>query len=125
MFQRSSDFQVEFPDTIQEPYSVEEMFKTWSFESDQPMSFTPLGEMVQKELPTSIFHCKDINYAADNLGIRSTLKIVGHRTEISELDKWGELIPRTKIVVIGSANEMELCALTTLFESCTMESWEG
>jgi G3E family GTPase len=81
--------------------------------------------MVRRELPASIYRCKGILYAADNPRKRITLQIVGRRTEISELDEWGERTPHTKIVAIGSANEIDPDSLTTLFESCVIEPEES
>jgi len=96
-----------------------EMFETWSFDTDQPLSLERLREMVRRDLPASVYRCKGIIYTSDNPGKRIALQIVGRRTEISVLDDWGERIPRTKIVAIGSANEIDPDQLTALFESCT------
>ena len=118
MVRQTGDIHIEVPDVAYEPRSAGEMFKTWSFETDRPLSLTRLREMVQRELPASIYRCKGILYSADNPGKRFTLQIVGRRTELSELDEWGERTPHTKIVAIGSANEIDPESLTAQFESC-------
>ena len=51
-------------------------------------------------------------------GKRYALQIVGRRTEISELDEWGERTPQTMIVAIGSPDEINPDLLKALFESC-------
>jgi len=92
------------------------MFAALSYESDQPFSLETLREMVRKELPASIYRCKGIVFAADSPGKRIALQIVGRRTEISELDEWGDRTPRTQIVAIGApinANE-----LSNQFDGC-------
>ena len=92
------------------------MFDTWSYESDRPFSLETLREMVRKELPASIYRCKGIVFAADSPDKRIALQIVGRRTEISELDEWGDRTPRTQIVAIGAAiNAQEL---SNQFDGC-------
>jgi G3E family GTPase len=122
MVRQTSDIQFEFRDAAQVPQSAGNMFQTWSFETDQPLSLTRLREMVQRELPASIYRCKGIIFSAENPGNRITLQIVGRRTEINELDEWGERKPHTKIVAIGSANEIDPDSLTLLFKSCIGET---
>ena len=92
------------------------MFDRWSYESDQPFSLEALREMVRKELPASVYRCKGIVFAADSPDKRIALQIVGRRTEISELDEWGNRTPRTQIVAIGAPiNAQEL---SNQFDSC-------
>ena len=96
------------------------LFETWSYESDRPVLLESLREMVRKELPASIYRCKGIVFAADLPDKRIALQIVGRRTEISELDDWGERTPRTQIVAIGDAiNTQEL---SEKFDACIDQS---
>ncbi len=92
------------------------MFQTWSYESDRPFSLEALRQMVRKELPASIYRCKGIIFAADSPDQRFTLQAVGRRTEISELDEWGERTPRTQIVAIGA--EIDAQELSDKFDTC-------
>jgi G3E family GTPase len=78
--------------------------------------------MVRRELPASVYRCKGILYSIEQPDKRFALQIVGRRTEISELDQWGEQTPQTKIVAIGSVNEIDSELLTELFESCIRET---
>ncbi|MCK4978174.1 MAG: GTP-binding protein, partial [Anaerolineales bacterium] len=121
MVRQKNDIQIEPLDSVHGHQSAGEMFKTWSFDTDRPLSLERLREMVRRELPASVYRCKGILYCIDNPGKRFTLQIVGRRTEISELDEWGERAPRTKIVAIGSSNEIDPDSLTALFESCISE----
>jgi len=92
------------------------MFETWSYESDRPMSLEDLRRMVQRELPVSVYRCKGIVFAADSPDKRLSLQVVGRRTEISEMDDWGERTPRTQVVAIGSSINAE--DLNTKFDAC-------
>ncbi len=92
------------------------MFQTWSYESDRPFSLELLRQMVRRELPASIYRCKGIIYAADSPGKRYALQIVGRRTEITELDEWGERTPRSQIVAIGAA--INAPELSDKFDAC-------
>ncbi|MDJ0900649.1 MAG: GTP-binding protein [Xenococcus sp. MO_188.B8] len=93
-----------------------QMFETWSYESDRPFSLETLRQMVRRELPASIYRCKGIVYVAESPNKRFSLQIVGRRTELSELDDWGERSPRNQIVAIGSSiNAQEL---SRKFDTC-------
>ena len=96
------------------------MFDTWSYESDEPFSLDALREMVRRELPASIYRCKGIIFATDSPDKRLTLQAVGRRTEITELDEWGEREPRTQIVAIGSPIDAE--ELRGKFDACIEQS---
>jgi G3E family GTPase len=72
--------------------------------------------MVRRELPESIYRCKGIIFAADSPDKRLTLQAVGRRTEISELDEWGERTPRTQIVAIGAVIDAQ--ELSDKFDAC-------
>jgi len=118
MVRTDNDIKTDSLDSLHRHQSAGEIFETWSFDTDKPLSLERLKEMVRRELPASVYRCKGIFYAADNPGKRIALQIVGRRTEIRVLDDWGERIPRTKIVAIGSSDEIDRGALTMLFESC-------
>ncbi len=96
------------------------MFQTWSYESDRPFSLELLRQMVRKELPASIYRCKGIVYTTDFPDKRYALQIVGRRTEIVELDEWGERMPRTQIVAIGAA--INAPELSDKFDACLEQS---
>jgi G3E family GTPase len=98
--------------------SAKGMFDTWSYESSQPFSLDALRKMVQRELPASVYRCKGIIYTTDNPDKRITLQIVGRRTDISELDDWGERTPHTQIVAIGESGEIDAQELRSKFDSC-------
>jgi G3E family GTPase len=98
--------------------SARGVFDTWSYETDQPFSLDALRQMVQSELPASIYRCKGIFFTDDFPDKRLTLQTVGRRTEIYELDEWGDRAPRTQIVAIGGSGQVDPRALTELFDGC-------
>ena len=55
-------------------------------------------------------------FVADSPDKRIALQIVGRRTEISELDDWGDRTPRTQIVAIGSRIDAQ--DLSNQFDAC-------
>ena len=100
--------------------SLREMFQTWSFESDRPFSLAALREMVRRDLPATIYRCKGIIYTADNPEKRLTLQAVGRRSEIYDVDEWGQRRPRTQIVAIGSSIDAK--ELSNMFNACIAQS---
>lgn len=98
--------------------SAKGMFDTWSYESSKPFSLETLKKMVQRELPASIYRCKGIIHTIDQPDKRFSIQIVGRRTEISELDNWGERTPRSQIVAIGESGKIDSQELRSKFDSC-------
>ncbi len=98
------------------------VFQTWSYESDRLFSREMLQQMVRRDLPESVYRCKGIVFSADTPSKRLSLQAVGRRTEIRELDEWGDRAPRTKIVAIGRSIDAD--ALTADFDACTLERRE-
>jgi G3E family GTPase len=96
--------------------SAGRIFDTWSYESDQPFSLEALRQMVRRQLPASVYRCKGIVYAVEAPDKRLAIQAVGRRTEISELDEWGERTPRTQIVAIGESIDAE--ELNSMFDAC-------
>ena len=94
------------------------MFDTWSYESGRPFSLEALRQMVQRELPASVYRCKGIVFTDDSPDKRLALQIVGRRTELSELDDWGERRPRTQIVAIGESGGIDAQELQRKFDAC-------
>jgi len=91
-------------------------FDRWSYASDRPFSLEALRHMVQRKLPASVLRCKGIIQTAEAPDHRFALQAVGRRTELLELDAWGERTPSSRIVAIGA--DMDVAALQDLFESC-------
>jgi len=100
------------------PGPASEMYDTWSYETDQPFSMEALREMVRRELPASIFRCKGIIFTSDSPDKRYALQVVGRRTEIQELDEWGDRAQFTQIVAIGESGGFDAQELNKKFDAC-------
>ena len=98
----------------------DQLFETWSYESDRPVSLEALRRMVQRELPASVYRFKGIVFASDFPDKRVALQVVGRRTEISELDEWGKRAPLTQIVAIGA--QINAQELNEKFNACIERS---
>ena len=95
-----------------------EMFSTWSFETDRPVSIDTLRQMVRRDLPASVYRCKGIIHTAETPERRGVLQVVGRRADVSMADCWGDQTPRTRIVAIGAKYSLDADLLHSLFERC-------
>ncbi len=100
--------------------TASDIFETWSYETDRPFSTESLQQMVRRELPATVYRCKGIIYTADQPEKRLTLQVVGRRTDLYELDNWGERPPCSQIVAIGSQIDAE--DLSNKFDACLVKS---
>ena len=94
-----------------------QVFSTWSYETDQPMSLDLLKETAKK-LPASIYRCKGVIHSADEPDRRTVLQVVGKRVDLSLEKKWGKRAPRTQIVAIGATGAIDEALLREKFEAC-------
>jgi G3E family GTPase len=95
---------------------IESTLERWSYRTAEPFSLDALRRMVQRELPESVYRCKGIVYAADSPGKRLALQVVGRRTQIVDIDEWGERPRLSEIVAIGSGIDEQ--HLNDLFDTC-------
>ncbi len=95
---------------------IESTLERWSYRTAEPFSLDALRRMVQRELPASVYRCKGIVYAADSPGKRLALQVVGRRTQIVDIDEWGERPRLSEIVAIG--NNLDEQHLNDLFDTC-------
>ncbi len=93
-------------------------FKTWSYETDQPLSLEALRESVSK-LPASVYRCKGVVHTTEEPGRRVILQAVGKRIDIAVEHEWNGRDPRTRIVVIGTGDGMDEAALRNVFDECS------
>lgn len=103
-------------DETHHPDALAPMFDRWSYRSSEPFSLDALRRMVQRELPESVYRCKGLIYAADSPNKRLALQVVGGRTQIVDLDEWGERPRLSEIVAIGS--QIDSQKLNDLFDAC-------
>ncbi|GAB63040.1 MAG: GTP-binding protein [Candidatus Jettenia sp.] len=100
------------------------VFGTWSYETDRPLSLDVLSEIVSK-LPVNIYRAKGVMYTLDAPERRVILQVVGRRVDISLADEWGKRTPRTQIVAIGAAGAIDEESLRAKFEQCIGNSVAG
>jgi G3E family GTPase len=95
------------------------VFNTWNWSSDQPFSMESVQALVDK-LPATIYRAKGIVYIQDYPDSRFILQIVGRRGTLMIAEEWGDQIPSTQMVVIGSAGGIDPAVLTSLFEGAVV-----
>jgi G3E family GTPase len=94
-----------------------QIFRTWSYQTDQPLSVEMLRESARK-LPASVYRCKGVIHTTEEPGRRVILQVVGKRVDIAAGDDWNGRAPRTRIVVIGADDGMDEAALGEIFDGC-------
>ncbi|MES2923777.1 MAG: GTP-binding protein [Verrucomicrobiota bacterium] len=94
-------------------------FRTWSYETDEPLSLEALRETARK-LPASIYRCKGVVHTADEPGRRVILQVVGKRVDIAMGDTWNGREPRTRIIAIGAHGGVNGASLREAFDKCRM-----
>jgi G3E family GTPase len=92
-------------------------FDTWHFLSDDPLNESALRTAV-RELPAAVYRCKGFVQLADKPNERTVLQTAGRRTELTSLGPWGELTPRTDLVVIGAEGSIDADHLQAAFDAC-------
>ena len=97
-----------------------QVFDTWSYQSDQPMSLEALKAMVKKLLPANVYRCKGIVNTSEQPELRGILQVVGRRATTDFDELWDDRAPRTQIVAIG--RDLDSKELRSLFDSCLVET---
>jgi G3E family GTPase len=98
-------------------HNPSQMFSTWSYETDRPVSLEPLSRMAAR-LPETVYRCKGVVYAADAPARRAVLQMVGRRVDVALRDGWGKRPPRTQIVAIGAPGSINPELLRAQLEAC-------
>jgi G3E family GTPase len=96
-------------------------FRTWSYETDQPLSLEALRETARK-LPATVYRAKGVIHSSDAPTRRAVLQVVGKRVDLSLQDEWGGRAPRTQIVVIGAAGGIDGAFLRDQFQKVVAPS---
>jgi G3E family GTPase len=94
-----------------------DVFDTWSYQTDRPLSLTALREMARK-LPGNIYRAKGIIYTTDAPEQPAVLQLVGRRADISFQDGWNGRERRTQLVAIGARGSIDAPSLEQAFASC-------
>jgi G3E family GTPase len=99
-----------------DPDALSPPFDRWSYRTRDPFSLVALQRMVQRDLPESVYRCKGVIYTGDSPDTRLSLQVVGGRTQILDIDEWGDRPRRSEIVAIGS--QIDSQQLNDLFDAC-------
>ncbi len=94
-----------------------QVFTTWTYETDEPMSLERLRETARK-LPASVYRCKGVVHTTEEPDHRVILQVVGKRVDIAVGDAWGDTEPRTRIVAIGARDGIDAESLREAFDGC-------
>ena len=94
-----------------------QVFKTWSYEAEEPLSLQALRETVRR-LPAGVYRCKGVVHTTEAPGRRVILQGVGKRVDIAVGDEWNGRAPRTRIVAIGAHDGVDGASLRQVFERC-------
>ena len=69
-----------------------QLFKTWSYETDEPLSLEALQESARR-LPASVYRCKGVVHTVEDPGRRTILQVVGKRVDIAPGGAWNDRGP--------------------------------
>ena len=117
----SDDSHCDDPAAHHDRHDHAQIFRTWSYETDAPLSLDALRESV-RNLPASVYRCKGVIHAVDEPDRRVILQAVGKRVDIAIEHGWNGREPGTRIVVIGRADGMDGTALQAVFDECSARS---
>ena len=93
------------------------VFSTWSYSSNKPHSYKALRQAVES-LPSTIYRVKGIVFLNESPDRRGVIQLVGKRTRVSISESWGDKIPYTRIVMIGTHGGVDVNELSERFKSC-------
>lgn len=92
-------------------------FETWSYETPFALSLGALEQVLQK-LPANIYRCKGILNTAEHPGRKTVLQVVGKRVTFSGGDSWQHDEPKSQIVIIAAAGQLNKALLQEQIEQC-------
>ncbi len=91
------------------------VFNTWSWTTSEPLLLKTLRKAIET-LPVTIFRAKGFAYLADVPERRAVLQVVGRRVTLTMGEAWGDQVPFTQIVVIGTHDGVDAAVLQAHFE---------
>ena len=109
-----SDSDCDYP-THRHPYA------TWHWTSERPVSLSGLRSVIDS-LPPSVYRAKGIVQLREYPQYSVELQLAGRRSSLSATGLWGDQVPRSEIVMIGTGNEFELEALRKRLDACTLDT---
>lgn len=105
-------------DPAHKPVDHTQVFDTWSWRSEKPVSYRALRRMVH-DLPESIYRAKGIFFLVEHPERQGILQVVGKRVSLTFADEhWGEDTPYSQMVVIGFTDGVDADDLNQRIEAC-------
>jgi len=92
-------------------------FSTWNWTCDKALSLPSLRKAIE-QLPGTVYRAKGIVFLEELPGYKFVMQMVGKRSKIYDLGKWGTEKPKTEIVLIGSDDTINKDELRQQFEAC-------
>jgi G3E family GTPase len=96
---------------------------TWHWTCEHPLSLPKLRAAFE-HLPDGVYRAKGSVYLEELPDYRIVLQKVGKRSSLRDAGRWGTQTPRTELVMIGVADDMNTDALTAACESCVRHADE-
>lgn len=97
-----------------------EQFHTWSYVSKQPFALKALRDVLIA-LPPSIFRAKGVLFLREVPERRAILHLVGSRVLLTLGEPWGNLLPHSQLVAIGTPGGVDGAELNRCFDACLDE----
>lgn len=94
-----------------------QVFRTWSYETDQPLSLEALRESASK-LPASVYRCKGLVQTVEDPDRPAILQVVGKRVDIAVEEDWNGREHCTRIIAVGAHDGADGPALREAFDGC-------
>lgn len=96
----------------------DQVFTTWSWTSDEPLSFKELRRALG-HLPPNVYRAKGIFHVADQPTHRVLGQVVGQRVNLQLAQAWtDDETPTSQFVMIASRDGLDHEALTALMDGC-------
>ena len=92
-------------------------FDTWTYESDAPMEFGLVREVLT-HLPATVFRAKGFVHAVEKPHRRLVAQLVGRRATVSAGEPWGDETPRTRLVFIARKGTVNIAAVEKALNGC-------
>jgi G3E family GTPase len=97
-------------------------YVTWHWTSDSPVSLSGLREVIES-LPTSVYRAKGVIQLREYPQYSVELQLAGRRSSFNATGLWGDVVPRSEIVMIGTGN-FDFRTVQERLNSCTLDTGE-
>lgn len=92
-------------------------FETFRFVSERPLSSRRLRQVIES-LPPQVYRAKGVVQLLRDRSRRAVLHVVGRRAELQLDAPWGNEVPRSELVFIGTRGALDPVTLKASLESC-------